>query len=281
MPTSAGNRQLISVGNVAGNDRVALILMDYAHRTRLKMLGRARRARPRRSRRAVPVLVDPGYRARPQRAMVITVEGFDWNCPQHIPVRIDAEDVERALDRARRAHRGTRGALARTGQPARLNPNDDDPDEPDERLPTMSTELSPETLARLFTEARTHHGFTDRPVPDHLLRKLYDVAKWAPTAFNMTPARFVFVKSKQAKEKLSTALLGSNVEQTMQAPVTVIVATDTRFYDELPRLFPAFDARALYAGDEAGAHTAGFRNATLQGAYLLLASRALGLTAAR
>lgn len=141
----------------------------------------------------------------------------------------------------------------------------------------MSTELSPETLARLFTEARTHHGFRDEPIADDLLRKLYDVAKWGPTAFNMTPARFVFVKSKEGKEKLGQALLGLNVDQTMQAPVTVIVATDSRFYDELPRLFPAYDVRALYANDEAGAHTAGFRNATLQGAYLLLASRALGL----
>jgi len=141
----------------------------------------------------------------------------------------------------------------------------------------MPNMLSDETLAQLFTEARTHHGFSDRAVPDDLLKQLYDVAKWGPTAFNMTPARFVFVKSKEAKEKLCTALLGSNVEQTMRAPVTVIVATDTRFYDELPRLFPAFDARAIYAGDEAGAATAGFRNATLQGAYLLLASRALGL----
>lgn len=141
----------------------------------------------------------------------------------------------------------------------------------------MPDALSPETLARLFTEARTHHGFTDRPVPDDLLRKLYDVAKWGPTAFNMTPARFVFVRSPEGKARLAEALLGSNVEQTMQAPVTVIVATDARFYDELPRLFPAFDVRALYADDEAGAHTAGFRNASMQGAYLLLASRALGL----
>jgi predicted pyridoxine 5'-phosphate oxidase superfamily flavin-nucleotide-binding protein len=94
----AGNRQLISVGNLAVNDRVALILMDYAHRTRLKLLGRLA------VKDLVPddalarTLIDPAYRARPQRAMVITVEGFDWNCPQHIPMRIDAEDVQRALD---------------------------------------------------------------------------------------------------------------------------------------------------------------------------------------
>ena len=94
----AGNRQLISVGNLAGNDRVALILTDYAHRVRLKLLGRlaVRDLAP--SDAGAQTLVDPTYRARAQRAMVIRVEGFDWNCPQHIPVRIDAEDVQRALD---------------------------------------------------------------------------------------------------------------------------------------------------------------------------------------
>lgn len=94
----AGNRQLISVGNLATNDRVALILMDYAQRVRLKVLGRlaVQDLAPRDA--LAQTLVDPAYRARPQRAMVISVEGFDWNCPQHIPVRIDAEDVQRALD---------------------------------------------------------------------------------------------------------------------------------------------------------------------------------------
>ncbi len=94
----AGNRQLISVGNLAGNDRVALILMDYAQRVRLKLLGRlaVRELAP--GDPWTQNLVDAAYRARPQRAMVISVEGFDWNCPQHIPVRIDAEDVQRALD---------------------------------------------------------------------------------------------------------------------------------------------------------------------------------------
>ncbi len=94
----AGNRQFVSVGNLAVNDRVAMILMDYAHRRRLKILGRVsvRDLEPDDTLRNV--LVDPAYRARPQRAMIITVEGFDWNCPQHIPMRIDAEDVQRALD---------------------------------------------------------------------------------------------------------------------------------------------------------------------------------------
>jgi hypothetical protein len=94
----AGNRQLISVGNLATNDRVALILMDYAQRVRLKLLGRLAVQDLAPQDAFAQTLIDPAYRARPQRAMVITVEGFDWNCPQHIPVRIDAEDVQRALD---------------------------------------------------------------------------------------------------------------------------------------------------------------------------------------
>lgn len=94
----AGNRQLISVGNLAGNDRVALILVDYAHRVRLKLLGRLAVTDLAPGDAISKALIDPGYRARPQRAMVITVAGFDWNCPQHIPVRIDADDVQRALD---------------------------------------------------------------------------------------------------------------------------------------------------------------------------------------
>jgi hypothetical protein len=94
----AGNRQLISVGNLAGNDRVALILVDYAHRVRLKVLGRLAVKELAPQDPLAKTLVDPAYKARPQRAMVITVEGVDWNCPQHIPVRFDAEDVQRALD---------------------------------------------------------------------------------------------------------------------------------------------------------------------------------------
>lgn len=94
----AGNRQLISVGNLAGDDRVSLILMDYAQRVRLKLIGHLAVQDLAPSDPLFQTLVDPAYRARPQRAMRITVEGFDWNCPQHIPLRIDAEDVQRALD---------------------------------------------------------------------------------------------------------------------------------------------------------------------------------------
>lgn len=137
--------------------------------------------------------------------------------------------------------------------------------------------LNEQTLAQLFTEARTHHGFLDQDIPDALLKQLYDLTKYGPTAFNMSSARFVFVKSKAAKEKLAQALSPGNIQQTMQAPVTVIVATDTHFYEHLPTLFPAYDAKPLYANNPAFAAEAGFRNGTLQGAYLLIAARALGL----
>lgn len=94
----AGNRQMISVGNLAGNDRIAIILVDYGQRRRLKLLGRMVVKDLDPGDALAAALLDPAYRARPQRAMVVTVEGIDWNCPQHIPMRIDAEDVQRALD---------------------------------------------------------------------------------------------------------------------------------------------------------------------------------------
>lgn len=137
--------------------------------------------------------------------------------------------------------------------------------------------LNDQTLAQLFTEARTHHGFLDQDIPDDVLKHLYNLTKYGPTAFNMSPARFVFIKSKAAKEKLAQALSPGNIQQTMQAPVTVIVATDTHFYEHLPTLFPAYDAKPLYANNPTLAAEAGFRNGTLQGAYLLMAARALGL----
>jgi len=116
----AGNRQLVSVGNLAVNDRVAIILVDYAHRVRLKLLGRLAVKDLAPQDALAKTLIDPAYRARPQRAMVIAVEGFDWNCPQHIPVRIDAEDVQRALDQrdARIAELEARLASRAAGQPA-------------------------------------------------------------------------------------------------------------------------------------------------------------------
>jgi 3-hydroxypropanoate dehydrogenase len=137
--------------------------------------------------------------------------------------------------------------------------------------------LDHDALNTLFTAARTHHAFLDKPIASETLEKLYDLAKWGPTAFNMSPARFVFVRSHEGKDKLFQALMESNIAQTRQAAVTVIVATDTRFHEHLPRLYPAYDAQPIFANNAALAEVAGFRNSTLQGAYLLMAARALGL----
>lgn len=139
------------------------------------------------------------------------------------------------------------------------------------------TELPKQALDQLFTEARTHHAWQPKPVADGVLRNLYDLAKWGPTSANSQPMRLVFAKSKEGKEKLIPALMGSNVEQVKAAPVTVIVAHDERFYDHLPVLFPAFDARPMFASNEALSRESALRNGSLQGAYLMLAARSLGL----
>jgi 3-hydroxypropanoate dehydrogenase len=137
--------------------------------------------------------------------------------------------------------------------------------------------LPTEALEQLFTEARTHHAWHRDPVSDDVLRELYDLAKWGPTSVNSQPMRLVFVKSDEAKAKLAGALMGSNVEQVAAAPVTAIVAHDERFFTHLPVLFPAFDARSMFASNEALSRETAFRNGTLQGAYLMLAARSLGL----
>ncbi|MCG8428824.1 MAG: malonic semialdehyde reductase [Chromatiales bacterium] len=141
----------------------------------------------------------------------------------------------------------------------------------------MERMLDDRALDTLFREARTHNSWQDKPVTDELLQRLYDVMKWGPTAMNGVPARLVFVKSQVAKEKLKPALSPGNLEKTMAAPVTVIVAYDLRFFDHLPTLFPAYDARPTYEANPELAQTAAFRNGTLQGGYLILAARALGL----
>lgn len=141
----------------------------------------------------------------------------------------------------------------------------------------MSQDLSDAVLDQLFRTARTAHAFRPDPVPEATLRALYDLMKWGPTAFNAQPARLVFVQSASAKALLKPALMEGNVAQTMAAPVTAIVAQDSRFYQHLPRLFPAYDAQPLYANNEALAEATAARNSTLQGAYLMLAARALGL----
>ena len=139
--------------------------------------------------------------------------------------------------------------------------------------------LDDRTLDQLWREARTQNKWQDRPVPDAKLRELYDLLKFAPTSANASPARFVFVRTAEGKAKLKQALSPGNVEKTMTAPVTVIVAYDTAFYDKLPFLFPHADARSWFAGNPTFAEATAIRNSSLQGAYLILAARSVGLDA--
>ncbi|MBL6457532.1 malonic semialdehyde reductase [Belnapia sp. T6] len=139
--------------------------------------------------------------------------------------------------------------------------------------------LDAAALDQLFRSARTHYKWQDRPVPDTKLAELYGLLKWGPTSANSSPARFVFIRTAEGKAKLKPALSEGNYEKTLTAPVTVIVAHDTEFYEELPKLFPHADARSWFAGNAALADVTAFRNGTLQGAYLILAARAIGLDA--
>jgi 3-hydroxypropanoate dehydrogenase len=141
----------------------------------------------------------------------------------------------------------------------------------------MNPTLPEASLDQLFRAARTAHGFAPDPVPDEMLHALYDLLRWGPTSMNCQPGRYLFVRSAQAKARLRPALSEGNVAQTMAAPVTVIVASDSRFYEHLPAQFPAYDARPMFAGNDALAQSTAARNGTLQGAYLILAARALGL----
>jgi 3-hydroxypropanoate dehydrogenase len=142
----------------------------------------------------------------------------------------------------------------------------------------MKQILSDEDLDQLFREARTHNAWLTKPVSDDTLRQLYDVMKWGPTSANASPARFVFLHSAQAKERLRPALAPGNVEKTMTAPVTVIIAFDLLFYEKLPKLFPHSPAmRDLFAANPQLVEVTAKRNSTLQGAYLMIAARALGL----
>lgn len=139
------------------------------------------------------------------------------------------------------------------------------------------TALSDDALAQLFTQARTRNAWSDRPVDPALLRQLYDLTKFGPTAVNGSPARFVFVTSPEAKARLAPLMSEGNRAKTLQAPVNVIIGHDIDFHDTLPQLFPhAPNARDLFA-DEAGRREAAFRNGSLQGGYFLIAARALGL----
>src|ERR1700751_5252300 len=137
--------------------------------------------------------------------------------------------------------------------------------------------ISGESLNQLFREARTHWVWRPQPVPIDLLKQVYDLARFGPTSANPSPTRFVFLTTPQAKERLRPALAPGNVEKTMTAPVTVIVAWDTEFHEKPPQLFPARDMRSMFAGNPALIHETAFRNGTLQGAYFIMAARGLGL----
>jgi 3-hydroxypropanoate dehydrogenase len=138
--------------------------------------------------------------------------------------------------------------------------------------------LDPASLDQIFRTARTHRAWADKPVSDDTLRALYDLMKWGPTTGNSCPARIVFVRSREAKEKLKPALDVGNVVQTMAAPVTAIVAYDLEFYERMPVLAPHTDARSWFAGKpEEQLRRTALRNGSLQGAYMIVAARAIGL----
>jgi 3-hydroxypropanoate dehydrogenase len=137
--------------------------------------------------------------------------------------------------------------------------------------------IDAQSLDLLFRTARTQNGWLPKPVPESLLHEIYDLAKMPPTSANCSPMRVVFVTTPAGKERLKPALSAGNLEKTLAAPVTAIIANDTKFYDELPKLFPHADARSWFTGSETLAATTAMRNGTLQGAYLMLAARAVGL----
>ena len=138
------------------------------------------------------------------------------------------------------------------------------------------TPLGADALDLLFREARTYYSWDETPVSDADLRALYDLVKMGPTSANASPARFVFVSSPEAKAKLAATASAANGPKILEAPVTTIIGFDLKFYDKLPELFPHADARPWFSGNEAVARETAFRNSSLQGAYFILAARALG-----
>ncbi len=133
------------------------------------------------------------------------------------------------------------------------------------------------TTEQLFDNARTQNGFTAEPVPEARLRQLYDMMKWGPTSANCSPARIIFVRSPEAKEKLLAGMSPGNLEKTKAAPVTAIIGMDMAFYEKLPFLFPHADAKSWFVGKREFADTTAFRNSSLQGGYFIVAARALGI----
>jgi 3-hydroxypropanoate dehydrogenase len=137
--------------------------------------------------------------------------------------------------------------------------------------------LAADAVAQIFTDARTHNGFTDKPVSEELLRRAVELAEIAPTSVNQSPMRIVFARSKEAKQRLAPALIPGNLEKTLAAPVVAIVGYDVKFYEHLPFLFPHMDVKGWFSGNAAFAERSAFQNGTLQVAYLILALRAVGL----
>jgi 3-hydroxypropanoate dehydrogenase len=144
-------------------------------------------------------------------------------------------------------------------------------------LAAIKTPISEEAFDQLFREARTHSAWLPEPVPVEILRNAYELARLAPTSANGSPARFVFLTTSSAKDRLQPALAPMNVEKTMTAPATVIIAWDTEFHEKLPTLFPHADMRSYFVGNQPLIHETAFRNSSLQAAYFILAARALGL----
>ena len=134
-------------------------------------------------------------------------------------------------------------------------------------------------MEQLFTEARTRYDWSDRAVSEATIRQLYDLMKWAPTSANGQPGRYLFITSDEAKAKLKPLLIPDNVEKTMGAPVICLVGYDLRFHDRLPEQFPHTDAKSWFEGNDALIRETAVRNGSMQGAYLILAARALGLDA--
>jgi 3-hydroxypropanoate dehydrogenase len=141
----------------------------------------------------------------------------------------------------------------------------------------MSEMLSETALDQLFRTARTYNAFLPKEVSDEQLHRIYELTKFGPTSANSSPMRVVFIRSKEAKEKLSPFMSEGNRAKTLAAPVTAIVGTDHEFYEKLPQLFPHADARSWFVGNQVAIDVTAFRNASLQGAYLILAARAVGL----
>ncbi|MEY8099785.1 malonic semialdehyde reductase [Falsihalocynthiibacter sp. S25ZX9] len=149
--------------------------------------------------------------------------------------------------------------------------------ENDRELKDRISSLDQDSIDLILTGARSHYAWTDRPVTDDMLHRLFDITKMGATSMNSSPARFTFVRSQEGKEKLAKSLKPANVPKVMGAPVSVIISYDTEFWQELPRLFPHEDRRPHFANKPEHAEDTAYRNSTLQGAYFMIAARALGM----